>query len=236
MFLLHKYYPKAFAAVFTFSIAVALVMVMFGIFVIKDALEFRENFGVEKNIFVLSENNNYLSAVVLNFQSEDAKTAIFEYDNITFLESKVEQGLAPDNYYKVLILDRTAFDDIQIKDVYIGMASLDKNELLQTLYSDDPTTSLRKIVSKQEVTLTNSEIRQMYGDNDMLRQTLFTNVLIDVFSSDPLVLIRGVKNGNIIILPETLMFKTIKYIPVYIFEQAKSFVDKEVENELDGQG
>ncbi|MFC1647832.1 hypothetical protein ACFL1B_00370 [Nanoarchaeota archaeon] len=206
-----KFVKKGIGLLFGIGIAIGMILLFVGFLVITDALDFRDNFSNSKSIFILADEDGYMTGVVLNFNDLDRGVEPYEdLDDIT-------ENKAPDGYYKVFILTKEMLKNSNISDIDIGVADLTKEKLIDILYSEAPS----ELIAAETMGIEAREIEDIWGDNDRLRRDLFTYILVDVFGRDPMTLIYGVKNGNIIIYPESLMFKTIKYIPSSAFNQAR---------------
>ena len=213
--------------VFIWGIAKRLVKIMFyaGIiiflllaanlfFIYQDFKDLRENFGVSEKKVILKDENEILTGLVLN-EDTNLMTNKQLNDYSSYLRNNDYDKILDDSY-KLMVFD---VDIISNLDAEIEFG----NELITT---DESITILKTSGNKED------------------KASLFSILLEDeiLSSRNPLFFFSEFKKGNIIIYPETALFKTIKFIPLSLIEdigkkifektkeKAKSFVAEESEN------
>jgi len=124
-------------------VAVASIVLGAGVFLVyMDANKLKENFGSEKNLFLLVDNNEVLSA--LEFDGESDPQIINQQELDEYSRNLREGGYAKilDGYYKlfildIAILDAEAMEDKKISaDVFREGNTDEKAELFASIVSE----------------------------------------------------------------------------------------------------
>ncbi len=208
---------------FTAATIVAIILVVMGIFAYTDAANFQKKFSTTQSIFVQSQNGTHLNTVILNFNTSEKEIGFQHYEGPPSIEELMKKDTMPEGYYKIFVLEKQAFKNAELEDVPIGAGNLSKNETIRAMYSDTPIEVTVNALVK-DTNYTREQLRENlennFEDEQQVRRYLFGESLMDVFGTNPLNVISGVHEGNILIHPETFMFKSIKLIPFKIFEGA----------------
>jgi len=208
-------FKKLFKLLFYAGIIISLILAANLFFIYQDFTDLRENFGVSEKKVILKDDDKVLTGLILG---ED--TALMADDQLNDYSSYLKNG----NYekilgdsYKLMVFDVGIISNLDA-EIELGGKTITTDETISILKSD--------IANPQE------------------KAALFSILLADeiLSSKNPLFFFSEFKNGNIIIYPETALFKTIKIIPVSFIkdigekifdktkEKAKSFVVGESEN------
>ena len=208
-------FKKLFKLLFYAGIIISLILATNLFFIYQDFKDLRENFGVSEKKVILKDDDKVLTGLILG---ED--TALMSDDQLNDYSSYLKN----DNYekilgdsYKLMVFDVEIISNLDT-EIDIGT---------QTITQDDAVAILKSKNSGAEE-----------------KASLFSILLADeiLSSKNPLFFFSEFKNGNIIIYPETALFKTIKIIPVSFIkdigekifdkskEKAKSFITEESEN------
>lgn len=183
-------------------IAGMIIFLVLGVnlfFIYQDFTDLRENFGTSEKKIILKDENKLLTGLILSGKTEMmTDEQISEYS--TYLQNKEYEKILDDSY-KLLVFDYDIISNI-----------------------DDPIIIDDKTLSKNQI----DDILK-FGNNAEEKAELFSILLADeiLSSKNPLFFFSEFKNENIVIYPETALFKTIKIIPLSLIKDvAGKMIDK----------
>ena len=196
-----------------------LLTAIFGFFTYQDAVELKDNLETKPKLMLLQDNEKIIAGFVATDFEEEAEfltiNQITEYQN-SFKKQDYKKMLG--NNYKMFIIEIKAFDFDDEELDFIGK-KVSKNILYSVLKSNDPITLYK---SKTNVD------PALYGISDhvefkaMVFAVLFSE---EIEKKSTLFIFSEYKKKNIMVYPETPVFKFIKLIPTSfvnnMFEKAK---------------
>jgi len=207
-------FKKLFKILFYAGIVIFLLMSANLYFIYQDFKDLRENFAVSEKKVILKDDNEILTGLLLD-EDTNLMTNKQLNDYSSYLKDNNYEKILGDSY-KLMVIDVEIISDLDSEiDFEFG-----------TITSDEALAILRTSGNKEE------------------KASLFSVILADeiLSSGNPLFFFSEFKNGNIMIYPETALFKTIKFIPLSLIkdvgekifdktkEKAKTFVAEESEN------
>ncbi|MBA3064243.1 hypothetical protein FP803_02285 [Candidatus Woesearchaeota archaeon] len=196
-----------------------LLTAIFGFFTYKDAVELKDNLESKPKLMLLQDNEKIVAGFVATDFEEEAEflriSQVAEYQN-SFKKQDYKKMLG--NNQKMFIIDLKAFDLVDEKVNFNGK-ELSKNFLYSVLKSNDP------------ISLYKGETGIDPALNGISDPVEFKAVVFAVLFSEAiekkgtLFIFNEYKKKNIIVYPETAVFKFIKLIPTSfvknMFEKAK---------------
>ena len=196
-----------------------LLTAIFGFFSYKDAVELKDNLETESKLMLLQDNEKIAAGFVTADFEEAAEfltiSQIVKYQN-SFKKQDYKKMLG--NNYKMFIIDLKAFDIIDEQLDFNGK-KVSKSFLYSMLKSNDPF-SLYKSETGMDPAL--------MGINDPVefKANIFAFLFSEAIEKEgQFFIFSEYKKKNIIIYPETAVFKFIKIIPTSfiknMFEKAK---------------
>jgi|TARA_B100001964_G_C14185010_1_gene578204 hypothetical protein len=208
-------FMKLFKLLFYIGIIIFLLLAANLFFIYQDFNDLKENFGVSEKKVILVEGNEVLTGLMLN---GDTKLMTNEQldDYSSYLRDNDYESILGDSY-KLMVFDVDIISNLD-----------NEIELEGKIIAQDDAVAMLK--SK--------------NTNAGEKAELFSTILADeiLSSKSPLFFFSEFKDDNIVIYPETALFKTIKIIPLSFIkdvagkifdktkETAKSFVAEESEN------
>jgi len=172
-----------------------IIVLIFGFLLYKDAVDFSENFPIEPKLFLFEEDGEIVAGVILasfNFSEEDPDMAVLTVEELAVMNSDYGFGhlrnMLADNYM-MFIFKSEMFDGIEV------------NMSRKSDLSDIPPEMLTEEQRQQQ--------------NSIVYFAKFNKLMEN---GDPMIIIRGHKQDNIIIYPPRLIFKLLKQIPDSLFE------------------
>jgi len=202
-------FKKLFKLMFYAGIIIFLLLAANLFFIYQDFTDLRENFSVSEKKVILKDGDEVLTGLVLNDDTKLMTNKQLNDYSLYLKDNDYDKIL--DNSYKLMVFD------VEI------ISNLDDNiETEDQIFTKD-----------QLITILKSE-----NTNAEEKASLFSIILADeiLSSQNPLFFFSEFKNGNIMIYPETALFKTIKFIPLSLIkdvgekifdktkDKAKSFV------------
>ncbi len=184
-------FKKLFKLMFYAGLIVSLLLAINLFFIYHDFADLRENFAVSERIVILKDNDKVLTGLVLN---EDTKLIANNQlnDFSSYLKDNNYEKILG-NSYKLMVFDL---------EIISNLAAIEFED---------------KIITGNEAI----DILKNSQDNGE-KAELFSAILSDeiLSSKNPLFFFSEFKKGNIIIYPETALFKTVKIIPLSFIKDA----------------
>ncbi|MBU4283840.1 MAG: hypothetical protein KJ968_01925 [Nanoarchaeota archaeon] len=214
-----KIVTKLIKAVLMILIIAFLITSIFGFFTYQDAVELKDNLETKPKLMLLQDNEKIVAGFVTTDFEEEPEfltiSQITEYQN-SFKKQDYKKMLG--NNYKMFIIKIKAFDFDDEELDFIGK-KVSKNLLYSVLKSNDP------------ISLYKGETGIDPALNGISDPVEFKAVVFAVLFSEAiekkgtLFIFNEYKKKNIIVYPETAVFKFIKLIPTSfvknMFEKAK---------------
>jgi len=216
-----KFLGKAFKIITKILLLLVMVLVVLTLLVSKDMNDLRKGFTEKNNTFFLYDNNRLYSAVTLKPMSDPN----LNIDSFIYFESedmaRTEQSLNEKRYEEIL---GNNFRVLIIKPELLNKpytlklgVKLDQRDLLDIVTSEKPAFVLAE-KTQREYNISVEELergfRNMYGSEEKLKGYLFAAMLSNRFQAQkPGELVEDVKERKLIIYPETISFKVIRYMP-----------------------
>ncbi len=196
-----------------------LVTAIFGFFTYQDAVELKDNLETKPKLMLLQDNEKIAAGFIITDFEEEAEfltiNQIVKYQN-SFKKQDYKKMLG-DNY-KMFIIEIKAFDFDDEELDFIGK-KISKNILYSVLKSNDPIALYK---SKTNVD------PSLYGISDPVefKSRVFALLFSEAIEKrGQFFIFSEYKKKNIIVYPETTVFKFIKLIPTFfiknMFEKAK---------------
>src|SRR3989338_1635809 len=192
-------FKKLFKLMFYAGVIILLLMAANAYFIYRDFMDLRENFGQSSKEAMLVDGSKVITGIVLEGGSFETLSDQ-QLDEISSgLKNKNYEEILGDNY-KLMILDADIVDDLDNEVEVLGQ-TMSQKEIKKTLESGS-----------------SSEKAALFAA--LLSKEIIAN-------KNPLFFFSQFKDGNILIYPETALFKTVKLVPIDLFKNiAKSLFDK----------
>jgi len=200
---------------FFLSFILFLFLFVTGFFVISDAKEFKNEFPVSNNSFVLVDEGFVIAGFqMLNGSEEPLLFSKKKLDNLTLGYN--EDDLFLDNNYKIFFVNSSVFDDAE------GLVFIDYyltyEDLINVFASDDPLSDLSKIIAGDNWLEYRTLLINISGPDHEIKGLLFASLVSEKLSN-PSFLLSGIKSGELSVYPETALFTAVRYIPEIIYNK-----------------
>lgn len=227
-----KIVTKLIKAVLMILIIAFLITSIFGFFTYQDAVELKNNLENEVNLVLLQDNKEIVAGFVLiDFEGKQeflTISQIAEYQN-SFKKQDYKKML--NNNQKMFIIDLKAFDLVD-EELYFNGKKTSKSFLYTLLKSNDPI-NLYKIETGTDPAL--NGISDPVEFKSQVFAVLFSEA---IEKKGTFFIFNEYKKKNIIVYPETAVFKFIKIIPTAfvkkMFEEAKDSAINKINQTIKG--
>ncbi len=225
LFIIFKTVLKAFFKLFFYTFLILfLVSGVFVYLVYRDATDFKDKFTISDNLLLLEDKGKILTGFVLHPGGEPSILTDQQLrDFTTYYNNNQYQNMIESNY-KMFIIKMSAFNSEGTLE-YDGQ-QLERKKLIDSLRSDDPAGTFLQGVP--------GPARNNMADAATLKASFFVILYTNDLGTDPLNIIFRYKEGNIIVYPETIIFKIIKYMPLDIISSAGLLSDKLYKQNITG--
>ncbi len=190
-------------------LALLLVVVVFGIWIGMDAYDLSRHFYQDNKLFILDIDGKPYGAFVLG--ADEFPGIITDLDKIreTYPDLAALQG----NNYKVVVLKWP----VVANDVEILGFSASANEIREALLDPNPKQKFAYLVLKGKgaaaLAVLMATFDAVYPINDAFTSSAFALLAVKPLQDSDL-MYKGIKDGNVIVYPETAVFKTMKVLPL----------------------
>ncbi|MBN2052800.1 hypothetical protein JW756_04825 [Candidatus Woesearchaeota archaeon] len=219
-----KFFGKTIKLVVHIMLFVIVVLIILTVIVYKDMTEIKQSFNTRNNTFLLYENNQLYTAVTLKpLVSTNLNLESFLYFTKYEMDG-MRESMNKKNYQAILESQAHNYKVFIIKPIILNKpykldlgVELDQNDLLNIIMSND---SFKALAEKTNDTygLSVGDVQRglvdLYGSREKLKGYLLAGLLANYFQSQqPGELVQGIKEKSMIVYPESISFKVIKYMP-----------------------
>jgi energy-coupling factor transporter transmembrane protein EcfT len=210
---------------FKLFLLVLLLIVVGGLFtgylVVKDANNFKNNFGNTTSMVIVQETNTtanngtFLAGVTFNPKTKEfSSMSKKDLTNAQALYNKGQISTLGTNYYKVFIVQLKSFDEISLYNISDQNVELSKDEIKQVMLSDNARVELATIIAKKNGQNVNDVLNKLSATNEGVKGYLLSYYLTTVFNPSNIgEFLSQLKNDNIKVYENTALFKAIKFVP-----------------------
>lgn len=227
-----RMFQKGFKIGTFISLVFATLLLLFGAFLYMDVMNFSENFYTSSNMFVLTEGEEVLTGFDGMMETESDMPNFFtkaDLEKMTGLYNEEDyESMLGDNY-KMFIIDMEAFKTLE-KNITIDEYNYTLEFVSGLMKSDTATEDYvdalldRKGVEEKHRALLKDDLikqtRDDIGDDYAFKGALFASALLGsaLEQQKTLFLLKNFQYSTIKIYEETMLFKSIKYMPVPYLE------------------
>ncbi|MBS3101987.1 hypothetical protein J4458_00905 [Candidatus Woesearchaeota archaeon] len=213
IFIIFKVVKKIAKAVIYAASITLLLLLIFGLFVAKDIIDFRKSFTEQGTVVLLEDKGNILAGYTMK-PSPKFLTAdkIAEYN--AYLEDK-EYDKIRNEGYKLMIIKIELVSGLKAEKISIGAVSIKKETMISVLKSDRPFELFNRALTEDEG-FPSAEFDARLNDNLKLKAALLGTIVDNELlgAKNAINFFSEYKKGNIIIYPETALFKFAKLFPL----------------------
>ncbi|MBU0979612.1 MAG: hypothetical protein KJ709_02305 [Nanoarchaeota archaeon] len=220
-----KFTKRFVKLLFMINIILMVIIGITGIFVYMDAVNLKNRFPSDPKLMILEEAGIVLSAVRLKSMAE-APDYIKEAELLRYqqLINKDDYGSLLENNYKIFVISIESL--LPIDGIDIGEDVLDQKNTLKLLHSENALRDLAKHLFREQTGVTEqildfaeADLADQFGSSAELKSRLFGIMLSQDLQEDGLFIIHEYKEDRIIIYPDTIVFRFMKFIPKKIVDE-----------------
>ncbi len=201
-----------------------------GILIYKDVLDIQQNFETGQKLFLLNHNNTYITGLKIVDMEELNLDAILNQQEINNMVGKSNSEILGNNY-KLFIFNSKTFQDIQ--SISFWEMEFTKQEIFSLLESPTPINNIiTKIIEKENYPETmRQSLTQEFksaleiSDNSQMKGILFMLLLEEKTNQNEKMIFNELRDNNLTIYPETIIFKIIKVVPDPILKKIESYME-----------
>lgn len=220
-----KIFKSVFKAIFLISTLFGIVVMVFMILLYQDVADFKTNFPISEKLFLL-ERDDDLVAGFSGVLGEDEQPNFVPEADLNSYKISFEAGdleTITGDYYKLFIVKSNSFDEITSVEFSEDQLSRDfVFDLLDSQNSIDDYAvfyAQNRGISTAALGELKSQMRNQFPSNAEFKGALFATLFSTKTQEDNLFLFKEYKQDNIIIYPETMLFRTIKKIPLILMQR-----------------
>lgn len=217
---------KTFAkAMFLISSLVLFILIIVGVITLSDVGDFKKSFSNQTSLYILEKDDIIIAG--FNGEFSNNQSPILETDHS--LESINGYYINGDissikgDHYKLFIIDLISLEIVKTIDT--GEVELTFGQVSKLLSSDTPIDDYIKISSDQDL----SGFQKNYIKENLMKtsniedESQFKGILFGMLfqtatEKQGSFLFKQYKKGNIIVYPETAMFKLVKLVPSFLLD------------------
>ncbi|MBW2977239.1 hypothetical protein KY331_00175 [Candidatus Woesearchaeota archaeon] len=220
-----KIFKSVFKTIFLISTLFGIVMLVFMIILYQDVADFKTNFPTSEKLFLLEREGGLIAGFSGVLGEEEQPNFVPSAELNSYQISFEADDLEPikGNYYKLFIVVSETFDEIT--SIEFGEEQLSKNfvfDLLDSQTSIDDYASYyaqSQGISTAAIGEVKSQMRSQFSSDAEFKGALFATLFSAKTQEDRLFLFKEYKKDNILIYPETMLFRTIKKIPLIFMQR-----------------
>ncbi|MGV8141180.1 MAG: hypothetical protein ACP5NW_01925 [Candidatus Woesearchaeota archaeon] len=193
--------------------------ILFGYLMVEDANDFRSKFINGTNAFVVKNSvgtdGRFLAGVELRPESEEFNPMPSEtLANMEKLYFENNLDIMTQEYYKIFVIDIQSFDEIELYNISDHNIQLTREEIKEVMISDDAREEVAKIIAEKQGADADDIIKDIEFTNEEIKGYLISYYLTTIFNPTNIGgFLEQLKNGNIEVYKETILFKAIKMVP-----------------------
>jgi len=217
---------------FKLFLLVLLLVVVGGLFtgylVVKDANNFKNNFGNSTSMVIVQQTNTtantevFLAGVTFNPKTKEFSSMTKK--NLTNAQALYDKGQISTlgtNYYKVFIVELKSFDDIKLYNISDQNINLTGDEIKRVMLSDNARLELASIIASKNGANVNDVLKSLSATDEGVKGYILSYYLTTVFNPSNIgEFLTQLKNDNIKVYENTALFKAIKYVPQSLINTA----------------
>ncbi len=232
--IIFKFVGKLIKAFFMILSLAALLSFVFGIFLYLDVNDLKENFGTSEKLLVLENNGQVVSAfLIINFTGGENPKIISDSElasyNKYYIADDYESILG--DKYMMFLFQEEFFDGVN--EIKIGSDSIPITKIKEILASSSAKDTMIDLLLEQKgMPKDNADLRNQIGESiesdAYVKGLLFAGLFQAKLSGEnPAFILEEIKEDNLILYPEKLIFKIFKSVPSGIVNKIVDIGDKD---------
>ncbi len=203
-----------------------ILTILFGYFLIKDSIDFKNNFSNSTSTFLLYDHTTLLSGIQFNPKaSGQDRFVMISFDVLKDMEKDYEKNKISEikkENYKLIVFSLETFDDADNYQFEIdNQTNLTNEEAKLIVLSSDAREDFAQLMSaKQNIPIDQMRYRFSLAKQEDIKGYFFASIIDYYFNpKNSKEFIKEIRAEKIKIYDETFLFKSIKYIPEFMADE-----------------
>lgn len=229
-------------AMFLVSLVGLILIGLLSFFLYQDAMDLKENWPDSQKLLLLDMDGEIIAGVQATFTAEAEPKMLDESELGTVQTSYAADDLESvkaDNYKIIIMKFEPMIAEIEAGSLELRDTQLSKTEAERVLRADNALEEFTNIIIDKEGLEKRDEIINSIGEElgssakvkALMFGLLFQQLSEEKGAETGLYIFEEYKGGNIIIYPETAIFKFMKYVPQFVLDKAAGIVKTRVSGE-----
>ncbi len=216
IYVIFKVIRKIAKAFFYAGLLTLLILLVSGFFIVKDIMSFKENFTEQgRSLVILEENGNILTGYTMKPNPKFLTAGqISEYSD--YLENK-DYGKILEDKYKLMIVKLDLVSDLKTERISLGEVNLKKESMIAILKSSEAFELFNEALAEDNDILPETVFDARFKEDDLRLKAALLGTIVDeelLGAENAVNFFKQYKKGNLIIYPETALFKFVRLVPV----------------------
>jgi hypothetical protein len=205
-----------------FMLIVVIGSIIFSYTVVKDANDFKNNFGNSTSIFIVKHVDNsdnstesFLAGMTINPENKTLK--YMNESQLSYVEQLYKENKLTtlgSEYYKVFIINLKSFDNVGLYNITDQNIQLNKSEMNSVMLSNDARDELASILANRTGEDKDAILKRLAYSNEEIKGYILSYYMSTVLNpANMAVFLSQFKDNSIKVYDETPLFKAIKLIP-----------------------
>ena len=217
IFIIIKIVKVFLKAVIVITILLVIASLIFGVLIHNDAVKLTSDLN-GRNLILLSKSLPSYSSILTGFETKpDDETAfkVLNSENISSIlksirDKKLDELRKKNNISRVFFINESLLKS----GITFKGFKLTREQCIKILNSEDPISELlTNSGNMSDESVVASELRNEVT-NEELKATVFALMFKEDIRKNPFTLFEGYKSGEVSVIPETIIFKTLKIMPI----------------------
>ena len=223
--IIFKFVKGAIKIIFSILGLVSLAVSVFGIFIVMDSIDLKNNFQTADKLVLLQDGNEFKAGLII--KTADSNPISLNQDQLDMMNENFKKGDSKamlGSSYKAFILKKEALSSEGTFSFEQGI-TFEKSFMMGLLDSPTALDDFAKEYSKKYPGISLDDIKkQLSFKTDLELKAAITSMFFgDMMQQGGMIgLVNELKKGEISVYPETPIFKVLKIIPNFVFESVIS--------------
>jgi len=230
---------KIIKAIFLASSTLFVIILILSFFIFADVMNLKENLESEPKIFLLEDDSKILTGMVFSDMSDFNSMNFLPEDDLKNLGSsymKHDYESMLDEKFLMFIFSMEAFENSDSTIIEVEDQTFEKELIFQMLRSDDPIQifiedqgydNIPEGISPEQRADIIARRREQMGSSSDFKGNLFGMLVgTEMMDRGPIFIFSEYKKDNILIYPETAVFKFIDMVPRSLIDKVFNFVNE----------
>jgi len=220
-----KIFKSVLKTIFIISTLFGIVVFFYLIILYQDVADFKTNFPTSEKLFLLEHNQELIAGFsgVLTEQEEPNYVTSSELNSYKLSYEANDLDNIVNNYYKLFIVNSESFEEVT--SVEFGEDDLSREFIFDLIDSETATDDFANYYAQSRnipfaaLGELKKQMKEQFPSDTEFKGSLFASLFSAKTKEDPLFVFVEYKKENIAIHPETMLFKTMKKIPLFLMKR-----------------